>query len=715
LVVKAVGKGVPLAPRNRARLWLQTLLCLLGVGLVLAPAAAASNQIVQNPQPLESGCPKGAGRPPAPGSHCVPVPVSMIQDESSGPTGCGQSVFMQVPLLKGIVEYGALWTNINKGATPWLFTATGGRNGSGSGPYGEEYYSTKQVESPGGTIYKVPRGYGAWFVSAGGGPAPCDFRSSTAVAWGWTARYAVSGKLTVAGSGGGPAPKIRVQASCASGGTTTTDANGNYEFLLDRGPCTFAPQLKGGLTSTPRLRSLNVTHNIRNVDFQVPCDALTGTAKDVASAAAASPCKLLVYVKQLEPLRSGLAYHSDPWTTYPVDFVGKSQTALPGGRGAICESGCTDLRITVKDGQYPNDPVPGALVNAHVGLAEPRVAGDGSLCLSDAHGLTDTSVPCSRFLSDLTTDSNGQVYVRYWAPGVVSTATTTLNVTAKSTCTTSSCPLHTKQGSAKPTHLTINKYLIYKNTSPILTETEDEILADWTGFGENRLISFLLRSAKANTAAQLALKWLGAEETAEEAFTKALEFTEHAELVFLPVEAYEYWNSATERAALLAEFLKLNHLSAYGLGGPPSEAAVYVAPAFSFDQKLVDYGNFVPFHLLGTSGAWWDLAETIGRAYHYEAKHGNASKLRVSIELQVYETSYCDPSKGVCDPGYANDPGSASVLRPGIQPQLTFRLILRQKGLGVVDERVFDTPYDAIAWSETQSHLNDVIKDGKPH
>ncbi len=192
----------------------------------------------------------------------------MIQDETSNATGCGQSVFMQVPLIRGIVEYGVLWTNINPGATPWLFTASGGRSGTGSGPYGEEYYSTKQVESPGGTIYKVPHGYGAWFVSAGGGPAPCDFRASSAVAWGWTARYAVTGTVTIAG-GEGPAPDVRMQANCPSGGTTTTDAGGNYEFLLDRGPCTIKVEPKPGEKVHPKQRVLNVTHDFHNVDFQL--------------------------------------------------------------------------------------------------------------------------------------------------------------------------------------------------------------------------------------------------------------------------------------------------------------------------------------------------------------------------------------------------------------------------------------------------------------
>jgi len=97
---------------------------------------------------------------------------------------------MQVPLVSTIVEYEAEWTNFNKGATPWHFYATGGRGGSGSGPYGEEVWSTTAItpQNTGVAVhYVVPKGYGAWFVDAGGGPGPCSMQTGTAKAWGWVA------------------------------------------------------------------------------------------------------------------------------------------------------------------------------------------------------------------------------------------------------------------------------------------------------------------------------------------------------------------------------------------------------------------------------------------------------------------------------------------------------------------------------------------------
>ncbi len=625
------------------------------------------------------------------------LPANVFWVSKSLHPGCAASLLLTVGVPRGIDDYeAAVYANVGLGTRWWT------KPGQKSIPIFN-----------GLETYHAPSGSVVFGVGGGNGGGDCTANATPKnwlgeAAWGITYKWLVDGHVTVAGSGT-RAAKIRMAASCPGGGTTTTDTNGYYEFLVDKNTtCTVAPRLINGLQSAPRQRVVQV-HNsdVHHVDFQVPCDALPTTSRDIASAAAASgnACKLLVFVKEIDPLRSGLAYHSPHphYRYYPVDFVGKSLTILS-GRNAVCESGCTDLRITVRDGQT-NKPVPGALVKADVGVPEPRVAGDGSLCLEDSQGLTDTSKPCDRDLPGLTTDSKGQVWLRYWAPAVVADASTTLTVTARKACSAYSCPLHVKQGSAKPTHLKIKPYVIYQHPST-LTDTEEEILAKWA-VGEDPLISLLVHSATANKLLIRALTWLndGKEEGA--VFTESLETLERAELVLVPAELYEYWNYASERAALLAEFLRLNGLSAFGLGSDPSEAEVTHAPTFTFDHELVDFGNFVPFHVLGVSGAWWDLAEKVGRSYEH---HG---EVHAALELKVYETSYCEPSKGVCDPGYANDPGSATVLRPGIQAQLTFRLILvlGTKKAFTVDEKVFDTPYDAIAWEETQGHLSDVIKD----
>jgi hypothetical protein len=88
-----------------------------------------------------------------------------------------------VPLHNGILEYVAQWTNFNKGAAPWTFTSTAG------GPYNQPWSMTAITSQNTGDnlfkSYEVPKGYGAWFVDAGGGPGPCSTQTGTAIAWGW--------------------------------------------------------------------------------------------------------------------------------------------------------------------------------------------------------------------------------------------------------------------------------------------------------------------------------------------------------------------------------------------------------------------------------------------------------------------------------------------------------------------------------------------------
>lgn len=122
------------------------------------------------------------GQPPSPGEHCLPLPVELILQTKSDAHGCAQALFMQVPLRDDVTEYGAAW-GWTQSDHPWLFTATGGRDGSGSGPYGEEVWSTKAITPQNSGVnvhYLVPKGDGAWFVSAGGGPGPCTGKTGLA-------------------------------------------------------------------------------------------------------------------------------------------------------------------------------------------------------------------------------------------------------------------------------------------------------------------------------------------------------------------------------------------------------------------------------------------------------------------------------------------------------------------------------------------------------
>ncbi len=211
------------------------------------------------------------GQPPSPGEHCLPLPVELILQTKSDAHGCAQALFMQVPLRDDVTEYGAAW-GWTQSDHPWLFTATGGRDGSGSGPYGEEVWSTKAITPQNSGVnvhYLVPKGDGAWFVSAGGGPGPCTGKTGLARGWAWTAHPVVSGQITLDDSSV-PIEGFPVRASCPGGGTTITDSDGDYGCTLDPGHCTIAPQPKPGDVSFPAQRAVDVVAaDIKNVDFQV--------------------------------------------------------------------------------------------------------------------------------------------------------------------------------------------------------------------------------------------------------------------------------------------------------------------------------------------------------------------------------------------------------------------------------------------------------------
>jgi hypothetical protein len=102
--------------------------------------------------------------------------VQVIFKDSPSPGRCAQLTVMQIPLITGIDEYEAdLWRGSQ--TSPWVFTASGGPDGTGSGPYGVEVYSTKSVTY--GITYDVPKGFGAWLVGYGSGPGPCETPSSS--------------------------------------------------------------------------------------------------------------------------------------------------------------------------------------------------------------------------------------------------------------------------------------------------------------------------------------------------------------------------------------------------------------------------------------------------------------------------------------------------------------------------------------------------------
>jgi hypothetical protein len=520
--------------------------------------------------------------------------------------------------------------------------------------------------------------------------------------------YDVAGKVT--GPGGVPVPGVVIEARIGQEivGKSATDGNGHYEISglaqgrYSIGPATdqqyFSPD--PGMVSLAQVNPLKAVVAVLN--FTESC----GAGKPGQPA-----CPLAVSVKVLEPLRSGLAEHGKRYNEFPVDFVNSPAQGV-----FRCESGCADVVLTVVDGGT-HKPVPGATVSVSVnnlaGLG--RVAGDQYLCPESTDGRSGNK--CSNYLHGLTPDGNGQVYVRYWAPGVDLADATTLTATA--TCSVPSCPHGQPSGSASA-KLTVSPYLIYNYTAPLSEEDATE-LAGWAG-GTAIFTKFLHTSVAAPKVLWAALKWLEANETAVEVSVKGLEALEKVEPVFGVLEVFQAFTELWERESMISMFLQDTGLNAVGLGGPAVEASAHAAPSSAFATHLVNYGVVVPFNL-GADGAWWDIATTLRKLQASDEAKGKQPDLsNWKIRLKVYEVSSCDPSKGDCAPGYINEPGQADPLRPGIQPELEISVSLldnefnrahTQRELYDFGTYTFTVPYDAIAWNEAQDNRNLLIDDFK--
>jgi hypothetical protein len=197
-----------------------------------------------------NGCPT-AGPVTAPaGQHCVPIPVELKILALPGSSGHGCNWFLQVQLLPTVSDYEAvMYSDIGLGTRWFSDGSTWPSRILGIGGY-----------------YDVPKGYAAWSTNYGAcSSAGWIFGID---AWGVTDRWAVSGQITYAYTNK-PAVGVSVTANCPSGYPTSTDDNGDYELLLQQGPCTIVPTPPDGLSVDPEKRVLDVEGNIDNVDFQI--------------------------------------------------------------------------------------------------------------------------------------------------------------------------------------------------------------------------------------------------------------------------------------------------------------------------------------------------------------------------------------------------------------------------------------------------------------
>jgi hypothetical protein len=563
-------------------------------------------------------------------------------------------------------------------------------------------------------------------------------------------KRAISGIITTTGANKKDATEILpvagavVHITGTQSGTAVTDADGFYNALVDPGNysvsatadidgtyITATPTGCASVSSDGSSCRVSTGGGDAAANFTVGCGpqvspftpapatsggpeqpALSWAANNTA-ALTGPKCPLKVVVKVLEVARSGLAFHGRQYNEFPVDFV-ESKSGGVDGNVFRCESGCVDVLVTVINPKT-HAPVPGATVNASISAISNVVAGAQSLCQTSADGLTDLT--CSDYLLGLKSNDQGNVYLRYWAPGLVTTRTTTLKVTAKWGCSATACSSREMEGSARPLNIKVSPDLIYNHSSPISEEQAEE-LAAWAG-GTAFFTKFLKVTTTAPHVLEYALKWLEANEIAVETAVKGLEALEKVEPIFGVIEVFKVATELWERESMISMFFEDTGLNPIGLGDNPFEATAPAAPTVNFLNHIVNYGVIAPFDI-GADGAWWGIAQDMRGVEEGAKIYGHPADLSDwGVKVRVYEISHCDVSKD-CDPGYGNDVGTDPVLRDGIEPELELQVVLTYSAYNPQHTALksynfgtdtFTIGYDAIAWDESQDGLRGVVSD----
>jgi uncharacterized membrane protein len=529
----------------------------------------------------------------------------------------------------------------------------------------------------------LPNGY-ANGVNSGGDVVGYSFGNGHQIATLWPG--------AVPPAKGSPAPPIDLQA------------------LLPAG----SPQLVAGLAISNNGTILASSSS--GYEILIPCSASAGAADDsapaaggvegVAAASDTGSCPLTVKVTPIDGGKAGLSYHRPS-----AAFLGGAvANGLGGSVDRTCLSGCTDLRVTVTDPHDLKGGKPARVADAEIEATLTPIArddiakgypsgsspGTGYLCelraLRGADnvllGLDATDNCNARLLHGVTTDDQGQVYLRYWAPGLITDPSTpvTVNVQARKPCSSKGCSLKSGTGTASPP-VNPKAFVVYKQSAP-LPKIDGFWLAVYRALHTGgtkvfrKVIEFALSggfgAAEKELVEQLAEK--GGEHVREELANKA------APALF----------TAEGLTELFLEQLFKERVPDDGLG--PGGGYLFT----KFGEKGLRKERFIEAFAGGpgvidpNGGLLWKFGDAL-----YKIEQQDHDIPDQTVTLTIYEVSYCaQEAQTLCGPGYLNGELRGAEPYKGIHSFLAFDLHSEQGANNTTFDGSVVVPYEAQTWMQ---------------
>ncbi len=622
---------------------LRILSCLINIPQVVVSVSpklvSVGQDITVTVSPTVSACPPPTAPPPT--EVCYYLPAGATGARAIAPDGGIDVSAQPLPVVRllGSTDGGRVstWKVVGPAMGTWMAMA-------GSAGW-EDFPAIKCPQWSPEAGCGALGGEAAFFIRAKGPP------------------YEVTGKVTAQGSAGQGVAGVGVRAGCPGGGTTTTDAGGNYSFVLNRGSCSISVQAPEGETALPRQRVVDVTtHDINRVNFELSCSDGGGQAADVASAAAAGGC-LSVAITVQRSVTAGVGWRREPVPAAP-EFIAPVSSVFGFGGSTTeehCLQGCLNMEVKVTN-KRTGKLVPGAKVtlsvtpfpaNAIAQYPPGFGSGDGHLCDENqasscgTHEITVATGVAAHF-------GIGVAQFLYWAPGAFTKQSVKFSATASAPCdSATSCPsasggeLH---GTATPKSVTIAPNYVYTSPLVFFDHSQIQLLEDWAANPDNFRAAINEDTAKAQ----------GRKAVLSTAISGLVKLTELAGEGALPLvgEGILLAEGAHEVSDTAAEFQDLGT----EVGMEQAISALFLDPLRLIPAGLGDVNadELNPSFLNAVSGED-GLMRRFGLALREEERHGRLNRTD-EMQLQLIDVSYCTPG-GVCGPGVDQTPGIQPFIR----------------------------------------------------